>query len=82
MLQLLNVTKLYTNTATANFRPVVNVFDNSKDFIAALNHIRCTVPKYATPAGYQVCAEGRFQRIWKCENVFNCQIVINCFPRK
>ena len=50
ILQLQNVTKLYTNTTITNFtRPVFNVFDEVKDCIAALNHIRCTVPKYATP---------------------------------
>ena len=50
ILQLQNVAKLFTNTTIANFtRPVFNVFDKSKDCIAALNHIRCTVPKYATP---------------------------------
>ena len=50
ILQLQNFTKLYTNTTITNFTtPVFNVFDESKDFIAALNHIRCTVPRYATP---------------------------------
>ena len=49
ILQLQIVTKLYTNVAMANFtRPVFHVFDKSKDCIAALNHIRCTIPKYAT----------------------------------
>ena len=49
ILQLHNVTILYTNTIIANFtRPVFNVFDKSKDCIAALNHIRCTFPNYAT----------------------------------
>ena len=34
----------------ANFtRPVFNVFDKSKYCIAALNHIRYTVPKHAAP---------------------------------
>ena len=49
-LQLQSVAKLYTNTTITNFtRPVFNVFDKGKDCIAALNHIRCTVPKYTTP---------------------------------
>ena len=50
ILQLQNVTKLNTNTTITNFtRPAFNVFDKGKDCIAAPNHIRCTVPKYATP---------------------------------
>ena len=49
ILQLQNFAKLYTNTTIANFsRSVFNVFDKSRDCIAALNHIRCTVPKYTT----------------------------------
>ena len=50
MLQLNNVANLYINATIANFtRPISNVFDKSKDYIAALNQIKCTVPKYATP---------------------------------
>ena len=38
------------NITIANFtRPVFNAFDKGKGCIAAPNHIRCTVPKYATP---------------------------------
>ena len=62
MLQLQNVTKLYTNTTSTKFTtPVFNVLDKGKDCIDALNHIRCTIPKYASPEGYRVCAKGGFQ---------------------
>ena len=58
ILQLQNVTKLYTNTAIINFStPVFNDFDKGKDCVAALNHIRCAVPKYATLEWYRVCTK-------------------------
>ena len=50
ILQLQNVTNLYTNTTVTHFtRPIFNVFHKSKDCIAALNHIRCTVPSMLPP---------------------------------
>ena len=69
ILQLQNVTNLYTNTTVTNFtRPIFDVFYKSKDCIAALNHIRCTVPEYATPEGYGVYAKGRCECLGKCED--------------
>ena len=47
ILHLHNVTQLFTNITTSPDQFLM--FLIKVDCIAALNHIRCTVPKYATP---------------------------------